>query len=357
MSIREKVRTAVSKLFLGKKPLPKAYFIDNGKLQIINTNDLSVSFFWVVYSDASDPISQSAKISKIAIEHNIFELLKNLSVGTYLDLGGNIGAFSLPISALGWNGYIFEASIKNANLLQKSICINDFDITVINKAVYDKTGNIYFGQSGPYGLIQNEMTKGIPWEEIPCICLDDWCEQEEIPQKIDFIKMDIEGSEVAALRGMKKMLKKHGFPPIFVKSNSYTLFLQNETQKSLLSTAKGMGYIPFTLQNNCLYEYDINNYPILLVTDFLLLKEIPKNLMINKIEQYIQNPKKVVAYIIQSLQRVLEHNSYTDIPTCYVLKDFPEYVSNEEIKEKLEQIVKKNNQDKYLKKYLGWFIK
>jgi len=258
---------------------------------------------------------------------------------------------------MGWNGYAFEASQKNVDLLKKSIILNNYDISIINKAVYEYTGNIYFGQAGPYGLIQNEMTQGIEWEEIPCICLDDWCKKEDAPKKIDFIKMDIEGSEVSALRGMNKMLKKYNFPPIFVESNSYTLFLQDETQKSLLFTANQIGYVPYILNGNKLLKYDINNFPTILVTDFLLIKDIPENLNISLFETYFQNSDEVTTYIIENLSKDNNDiNRHFITSICYALKDFPNYVSNIQIKHLLELVINKNTQDKYLRKYLGWFI-
>ena len=324
-------------------------------IQIINIKNELLSFFWVIFNTARDPISQGARCGSISIDHSLFGLFN--VPGTFLDLGGNIGAFSLSFGAMGWNGYTFEASSKNADVLKKSIFLNNFDITLINKAVFDKTGYIYFGQLGPYGLIQNEMTSGIQWEEIPCICLDDWYNQEGAPEKIDFIKIDIEGSEVAALRGMKKMLEKYCFPPIFVESNSWTLFLQSETQKSLLSTANEMGYIPYILKNTSLLKYDINNFPMVLCTDFLLIKDIPENLKINTYGEYIQDPNEVVTFLIKSLSKLedgFDRQLYTSM--CYALKDFPDYVCNIEIRDKLEHIVRINANDNFLKKYLGWFL-
>jgi FkbM family methyltransferase len=337
-----------------KVPLSTVPIIDNGVVQITHVNDLSTSFFCVIHSKANDPISQSLRNTKIPINHELLELFKTPC--TFLDLGANIGAFSLPFGAIGWKGYAFEASSINVNVLKKSICLNDFDITVINKAVYDKTGSIYFGQSGPFGLIQNEITAEMQWEEIPCICLDDWYKQEGAPIKIDFIKMDIEGSEVSALRGMRKMLENYGSPPVFVESNTWTLFLQNETQKTLLSTANEIGYVPYILENGSLLKYDINNFPILLCTDFLLLKDIPKNLKPKTFKKYVQKPNDVITFLSQTLSKVYESNSIIDKSVCYALKDFPDYVSNMQIKVKLEQIAQKNAQDKFLKKYLGWFI-
>ena len=330
------------------------YIIDNGNIQVINTSFGSVSYYWVVYSKANDPISEAARANTIPIEHNLFELFK--TPGTFLDIGANIGAFCLPFCAMGWKGYAFEASSQNVDVLSKSIHLNGFDITIINEAVYDKTGSIYFGQGGPFGLVRNEMTTGITWEELSCICLDDWYKKNNPPEKVDFIKMDIEGSEVAALNGMKEMLKKYEFPPIFLEANSYTLFLQNETQRSLLMKANEMGYNAYVLKNNKLMKYDINYFPTVIVTDFLLLKDIPKNLNITPIETYIQTQDEVIEVILHGLTKFCDHNSNVDICFCYALKDFPEYSSIREIKTKLEEIYTKNVEDKFLNKYLGWFI-
>ena len=321
-------------------------------------------FFWVVHSTADDPISQNARSGKINIEHDLFKLFK--VPGVFLDLGSNIGAFSLPFAAMGWRGYAFEASSQNCNILKKSIHLNDFDITVVNKAIYDKTGNIYFGagkggcEFWSNGLIKNEVREDVQWEKVPCISLDDWIKQDKkkIPEKITFIKMDIEGSEVAALRGMKKMLKKNGYPPIFVESNSWTLFLQNETQKSLLNTANEMGYIPYILKEDTLLEYNINNFPTILVTDFLLLKDIPKSLKkkskVKSFEASIQDSNEVVSFLIQNLS--IDSPKHILMSYCYVLKDFPDYASNLQIKERLEIIAGVNSQDKFLEKYLGWYV-
>ena len=76
-----------------------------------------------------------------------------------MDLGANIGATSLSLAAHGWKGYAFEASARNASLLKKSAEINDFQIAVRQTAVYSKSGEIYFSQDGPWGLVQTEYNK------------------------------------------------------------------------------------------------------------------------------------------------------------------------------------------------------
>jgi len=119
-----------------------------------------------------------------------------------------------------------------------------------------------------------------------------------------------------------------------------------------------MGYIPYILENDKLLKYDINNFPEILCTDFLLLKDIPQNLKVNLIQEYVQDSNKVITYIIQNLSKDYNGvNIHFISSICYALKDFPEYISNTQITELLKEISKKNIQDKYINKCLGWFIK
>ncbi len=62
-------------------------------------------------------------------------------------------------------------------------------------------------------------TRGL---EIPCITVDDLLQQLGWDH-VDFVKMDVEGSEVAAIRGMTRLLRREDAPPIFYESNGHTL--------------------------------------------------------------------------------------------------------------------------------------
>jgi len=243
-----------------------------GTMDVVDINLPDSKFLWCVSSDSTDPISENARQGKVTFDTKLFDLFPE--TGTFIDIGANIGAFSLSLAAKGWNGYSFEASSKNSFVLKSSIAINGFDVKVVGSAVLDKSGKINFFQHGPYGVVQNEAMSDVPYEEIDCICLDDWINSNKI-EKVDLIKIDIEGSEVAALRGMKRFLDKYGYPPVYIEGNAYTLKLHGESISSMLSLTACMGYKAYEMQDGGLCSVDESKIPEYNCADFLLVKDTP----------------------------------------------------------------------------------
>lgn len=167
-------------------------------------------FFMVTDIDATDVISEEARRGHLMLDPWL-SVIFNKENGCLLDLGANIGVVSLEFASRGWKSYAFEASARNALNLNKSAIVNGYDIDVVCKAVYDQTGNIYFVQNGPWGFIKNEVYSEINYERIECICLDDFVDKVKENQ-IDLIKIDVEGSEVAVIRGGGVFFKKIQFP-------------------------------------------------------------------------------------------------------------------------------------------------
>jgi len=196
---------------------------------------------------------------------------------------------------------------------------------------------------------------------MPCICLDDWSKHADAPEKIDFIKIDIEGSEVAALQGGKEMLAKYNYPPIFIESNSYALLLHKETQKSLLKAANEIGYKAYILKENIYYTYDIGFFPTDVCVDFLLMKNIPESISYKQTQPIKQNDDDVIRTIIKALSQLCKEEISKDAcPVnacyCYALKDFPHYLQNDEVKSKLDDVYTARAEDKYMQEYLGWYL-
>ncbi|MGB7539389.1 MAG: FkbM family methyltransferase [Anaerolineales bacterium] len=142
--------------------------------------------------------------------------------GVVFDLGGNVGYYTL-ISAVraGPRGrvFVFEPLPRNLDFLRRHLALNRIgNVTVIDAAVADRSGTVRFAEdaSTSKGRIGESGTL-----EVRSIALDDWIEEGLLPAP-DLIKIDIEGAELLALRGARRMLAA-SHPPIFLSTHSGTV--------------------------------------------------------------------------------------------------------------------------------------
>jgi len=139
---------------------------------------------------------------------------------TVFDIGACTGYYSLIASKIvGKEGKIFafEPHPINYEWLKKSIKVNNFtNIIPINKAVLDRKGIIkLFYSTNNIADHSIVITENRDYIEVETITLDEFCEENNIFP--DVVKMDIEGAELLALRGMRKTIKKCDNLKMFVE--------------------------------------------------------------------------------------------------------------------------------------------
>ncbi|KAA6228673.1 MULTISPECIES: FkbM family methyltransferase [unclassified Campylobacter] len=137
-----------------------------------------------------------------------------------LDIGMNIANHSLFLAAHNFKIFAFEANKKMIDIARKSIEINGFEdrIFIYEMGVSDKEERAYYKKENPYNfggmsltLLNEEETKD---DYIQCKSIDSLNIQDEI----SLIKLDIEGMEDKALRGLKALILKNR-PLIYVEAN------------------------------------------------------------------------------------------------------------------------------------------
>ncbi len=141
---------------------------------------------------------------------------------TFLDLGANLGVFSLHASRIvGKTGKVisFEPFSINHNALKKHIEINGLKNVKIEKlAVGSESGTItlYHDETEEnLGMVTANYVENAVVEEVKMVSIDEYL--ETYPElSIDFIKIDIEGFEYETLLGLENTLKKHQ-PPILIE--------------------------------------------------------------------------------------------------------------------------------------------
>ncbi len=174
------------------------------------------------------------------------------------DLGANIGYFTLLMSKLAGSGglvFAFEPFPKNFALLKKSIAENRVDnIRAMPYAVHEKesVGRLFYDrstQSNYVGMFVAEpsspaCTEAFDGVEIRKVRLDD-----VVPAdcRVGCIKMDIEGSEMYAVKGMSRILQRDR-PLVFFEFNPYCLKKINGVDPhELLRAFDGYGYKTVTI--------------------------------------------------------------------------------------------------------------
>lgn len=125
----------------------------------------------------------------------------------YLDCGANIGNHTIFFScvAKAKKVFAFEGHPRTFSLLEKNIDLNSLEDCV-------KRYNCVLGDGAGKARIQHEEPTNIGGTsfsadasgDLPMVCIDDM----DWSDKVDFVKMDVEGSEEQVLRGMKNMLRR-----------------------------------------------------------------------------------------------------------------------------------------------------
>jgi FkbM family methyltransferase len=145
----------------------------------------------------------------------IIELLPNVG-GVFIDIGANIGIFSLNICRKASMVYAFEATQDTCELLSETIRENDIKNIILTLGAIHSDDNkeieIYSANSGDSG--SNSIYYGDRvLNTVKTMTIDAFVKNNNI-SRIDIIKIDIEGNELNALKGAFESIKK--FRPVIV---------------------------------------------------------------------------------------------------------------------------------------------
>jgi FkbM family methyltransferase len=133
------------------------------------------------------------------------------------DIGANIGYISLMMARLSGKGgkiFSFEALPANLRRLKENISLNEMEsvIQIHPKAVIDMTHPVRFlaHSSTSMGKAAGSAGRAEEYDQVIIVeglALDDFVYRQKQPSP-HIIKMDIEGGEVLAVKGMKRLLKE-----------------------------------------------------------------------------------------------------------------------------------------------------
>jgi FkbM family methyltransferase len=165
---------------------------------------LAKSLWW-------DDTSQSIFESEISPYFSVLGCSK--SFGAIVDAGGATGQFSVVAAKLfpGSVVHAFEPSERQRIMLQRNIKLNGLkNVRVHSVGLWNEPTTLSFRTHGSISSVENVGTlpSNLAFEErIPVTTLDTWAVEHRI-SNIGLIKMDIEGAEIEALEGSKRVLSE-----------------------------------------------------------------------------------------------------------------------------------------------------
>jgi FkbM family methyltransferase len=205
-----------------------------------------------------------------------------------LDLGGHIGTFALAAAALGCRVVCVEAAPQNVALLNASVARNGFDrLHVVWGAVTDHEGTLRFLPHGPWGTIANSTVERAPAliyarelapVEVPALTVDGILQRLGW-NTVDFVKMDIEGSEVVALRRMAGLLSRPKGPVVLFESNGQALQYFGHTPQQLAAVFREFGYQRYLVKSGRLVPTRPDDLQPECVANYLAVKGTPPALL------------------------------------------------------------------------------
>lgn len=185
---------------------------------------------------------------------NIFEIFYEIkSNDVVVDVGAHVGIFALKAARKAKNGVVVavEPYIPNYKLLMLNISYNKIkNILAVNIALSDFKGTtkLYIDHGSLGHTIDEKRLKivNFPKEryaETKVLTLDNLIHQLEL-SKVDFVKINIEGSELSVLKGAEKTLEENDLV-LAIATDHYP----NQTEE-VITYLKRKGYIAFPYNYN-----------------------------------------------------------------------------------------------------------
>lgn len=169
-----------------------------------------------------------------------------------IDIGANIGYYSLVAANIAKTCAVhsFEPVTENFLALENNIKLNELTNVVVNNVgISDvETSAKFFISSdeniGMSGMKPAENFSGI--SEIKQVTtLDNYVAVNNLP-KVDLIKIDIEGNEMNALKGMANVLKKYK-PVLFIEIINEHLIKFDTSADEVYSFLRSLNYVAYEI--------------------------------------------------------------------------------------------------------------
>ena len=223
-------------------------------------------FGHIMYQNVTDHVNYSGLKGQSLRDYGICNsdetacIINGIKPGqNVLDIGASIGLYTLLLAKLvGPQGKViaFEPGPLSFSLLKVNTVLNGYkNVTLVNKGVtaVSRTEYYFSNQTIESGSTVTTTTPdfGHPRERIPIetVSLDDYFSGTDC--RIDYIKIDIEGGEYNALKGMTNLLTSNPGIWLTIEYAPYLPLWADVDLQEFLDFVRAFGFRIYDLRQNC----------------------------------------------------------------------------------------------------------
>jgi FkbM family methyltransferase len=163
-----------------------------------------------------------------------------------LDVGGHVGYSTLHFAD--WVGskgrvFVFEPLEENAARIQENVALNGFGdrVEIVSVAVSDRGGEVEFSASSPLNAGMGAIAPNRGGFRVPTVGLDDWLDERGL-NRIALVKLDIEGAEALAIRGLARSFTAKRIQSLLLEIHPESLPTFGSSAQDVLDRLSAAGF-------------------------------------------------------------------------------------------------------------------
>jgi FkbM family methyltransferase len=231
----------------------------------------------IAHCDLRDHVQRNLWLAGVyePIEAFLFTQLLNPGM-VVIDGGANVGQYTvLAATIVGASGSVHSFEPVDANLahLRKHVQLNHLPNVTLNQAALWKEGSVLAlqlpeGSSGNAGAYRARAAAATGARRAVAVALDAYCEDHNL-QRVDAIKLDVEGSEPFVLLGAEKMIRTHR-PNILIEVNRAALSAVGSSPGDLWDIVSQLGYRAWNIGADALSSRHVSSFDSFEQSNFIL---------------------------------------------------------------------------------------
>lgn len=203
------------------------------KMKIDRSRSIGASLYWTGFHEFHELIFLNRFLKKDMV---------------FVDVGANQGEYTLFAAKRAARVLSFEPLTSMRNVLNENVALNGFrNVDVFESGLSDRAGSLEIHEvenmDEGLGTLYLGNRKSKRSFTIPLQSLDDVAQERSL-SRVDFIKMDIEGSELKALQGSERVIQKFK-PVVMIEINEETYQAAGYSTNDIDAFFKKLNYIPF----------------------------------------------------------------------------------------------------------------